>query len=180
MTLDDIDQQSSLKELLLAYKEMGADEIIGETSTNHFENSGPFNQLISKPIVKTTGEPDPLPETEQSQLIQKAVFINDDESIQNAQQIAESADSLDELRSFMDNFDGCALKKTARQLVFSDGNPEAKIMIVGEAPGRDEDRVGKPFVGRSGQLMDRMFAAIGLNRKNHIPAAYGLIAAPGG
>ena len=64
----------------------------------------------------------------------------------------------------MENFDGCALKSTATRLVFADGNPQARIMFVGEAPGRDEDIEGLPFVGRSGKLLDRMIAAIGLDR----------------
>lgn len=72
--------------------------------------------------------------------------------------------TLDELRNAMAVFDHCALKKGARNLVFSDGNPEARVMIVGEAPGRDEDVQGKPFVGRAGQFLDRMFATIGLSR----------------
>ncbi len=72
--------------------------------------------------------------------------------------------TLDELRARLDAFEGCALKKTATQLVFSDGNPEANIMFVGEAPGADEDRIGRPFVGRAGQLLDKMLAAIGLDR----------------
>ena len=66
----------------------------------------------------------------------------------------------------MSDFDGCALKKTASNLVFADGNPEAKIMIIGEAPGGDEDRMGLPFVGAAGQLLDKMLAAIGLDRQH--------------
>jgi DNA polymerase len=76
---------------------------------------------------------------------------------------AASAQSLEDLRAQLEAFD-IPLKKTATQLVFSDGNPAAKIMFIGEAPGRDEDIQGKPFVGRSGQLLDKMFAAIGLDR----------------
>jgi uracil-DNA glycosylase len=79
---------------------------------------------------------------------------------------AAAAQTLDELREAMAVHDGCALKKTATQLVFADGNPAARIMLVGEAPGRDEDIQGKPFVGKSGQLLDRMLAAIGLDRSN--------------
>ena len=74
------------------------------------------------------------------------------------------AGTLEELRAILDKFDGCALKATATQLVFADGNPNAKVMFVGEAPGRDEDIEGLPFVGRSGKLLDRMLAAIGLDR----------------
>ena len=72
--------------------------------------------------------------------------------------------TLEALRVALHAFEGCALKGTATQLVFADGNPEAKLMIVGEAPGRDEDIEGLPFVGRSGKLLDRMLAAIGLDR----------------
>lgn len=74
------------------------------------------------------------------------------------------AKTLDELRAELQAFEGCALKRTAKNLVFADGNPDAKIMLVGEAPGDDEDRQGKPFVGVSGQLLDKMLAAIGLDR----------------
>jgi DNA polymerase len=88
-----------------------------------------------------------------------------EEAVMAAREAAKSAQSLDELRALLERFDGCALKATATQLVFADGNPEARVMFVGEAPGRDEDIEGLPFVGRSGKLLDRMLAAIGLDRK---------------
>lgn len=81
-----------------------------------------------------------------------------------AREIAARATTLEDLHRAMADFDGCALKKGARNTVFADGNPAARVMIVGEAPGRDEDLEGRPFVGRSGQLLDRMLAAIGLSR----------------
>jgi uracil-DNA glycosylase len=81
-----------------------------------------------------------------------------------ARTLAESAADLETLRSVMAGFDGCALKRTATQLVFADGVPGSKVMFVGEAPGGDEDRIGRPFVGRAGQLLDRMLGAIGLDR----------------
>ena len=81
-----------------------------------------------------------------------------------ARDVARSATSLEELRAMLDRFEGCALRATATQLVFADGNPLARVMFVGEAPGRDEDIAGLPFVGRSGKLLDRMLAAIGLDR----------------
>ncbi len=74
--------------------------------------------------------------------------------------------TLDALRQAMEDFNGCSLKKTASNLVFADGNPEAKIMIIGEAPGGDEDRMGLPFVGAAGQLLDKMLAAIGFDRQH--------------
>lgn len=81
-----------------------------------------------------------------------------------AREAARDATSLGALRAMLERFEGCALRLTAKRLVFADGNPYAKVMFVGEAPGREEDIEGLPFVGRSGQLLDRMMAAIGLDR----------------
>ncbi len=92
--------------------------------------------------------------------------IPDHEIVATARDMAASAATLEDLRACLEAFDGCNLKLTAKKLVFSDGNPSAKLMFVGEAPGRDEDLQGKPFVGRSGQLLDRMLAAIGLDRSS--------------
>jgi DNA polymerase len=83
-----------------------------------------------------------------------------------AREQAKAANTLSELRTMLERFEGCALKSTATQLVFADGNPEGRVMFVGEAPGRDEDLQGVPFVGRSGKLLDRMLAAIGLDRSS--------------
>ncbi|UCI32705.1 uracil-DNA glycosylase [Mesorhizobium sp. B4-1-4] len=93
-----------------------------------------------------------------------AAAVPDEAQAALARQIAARASTLEELRQHMATFDGCNLKATAKNLVFADGNPEAAVMLVGEAPGRDEDIEGLPFVGRSGQLLDRMLAAIGLDR----------------
>jgi DNA polymerase len=87
-----------------------------------------------------------------------------DAAARSAAQGAAEASTLDALREAMLRFEGCGLKKTATQLVFADGAPGASVMIVGEAPGADEDRIGRPFVGRAGQLLDRMLASIGLDR----------------
>ena len=77
-----------------------------------------------------------------------------------------SIQTLDELKASLQAFEGCALKKTASNLVFADGNPAADIMLIGEAPGRDEDRMGLPFVGAAGQLLDRMLKSVGMDRQN--------------
>ncbi|MEP3048639.1 MAG: uracil-DNA glycosylase family protein [Roseibium sp.] len=103
------------------------------------------------------------PQAPNNQASQTAV-IPDREVISSAREIAANAKSLDELRSYLETFDGCNLKLTAKKLVFADGNVNAKLMLIGEAPGRDEDIQGKPFVGRSGQLLDQMLAAIGYDR----------------
>jgi uracil-DNA glycosylase len=88
-----------------------------------------------------------------------------DDVVAEARMLARSATSLDNLRALLEAFEGCALKLTARSLVFADGNPESPVMFVGEAPGAEEDRAGAPFVGSSGQLLDRMLQAIGRSRE---------------
>ena len=92
-------------------------------------------------------------------------ILPDKNAIADARQKANSAQNLEELRSIMTSFEGCNLRFTARNLVFADGNPKADLMLIGEAPGRDEDLQGLPFVGRSGQLLNRILASIGLNRE---------------
>ena len=87
-----------------------------------------------------------------------------DAALAAARELAASAADLAALRSIMGEFEGCGLKRTATQLVFADGAPGAPVMLVGEAPGGDEDRLGRPFVGRAGQLLDRMLNAVGLDR----------------
>jgi uracil-DNA glycosylase len=99
----------------------------------------------------------------------RALFENaavpDEHAVESARVAAAGSKSLEELRAAMERFQGCNLRVTAKNLVFADGNPDAGIMAVGEAPGRDEDLQGLPFVGRSGQLLDRMLGAIGLDRQ---------------
>jgi DNA polymerase len=84
--------------------------------------------------------------------------------VSEAQRIAQSCNTVAELAEALLRFEGCALKRSATNLVFADGNPESEVMLIGEAPGREEDLKGLPFVGRSGKLLDRMLAAIGLDR----------------
>lgn len=84
----------------------------------------------------------------------------------NARQLCEKAQSLAELAQYAENFEGCQLKATAKKTVFGDGNEQAKVLLVGEAPGADEDREGKPFVGRSGMLLNKMLASVGIDRKD--------------
>jgi DNA polymerase len=88
--------------------------------------------------------------------------------VENARKLAAAARSVAELRVAVQSFEGCSLKATARNTVFSDGPDDAQVLLIGEAPGKDEDERGKPFVGRSGQLLDRMLAEIGLSRRSNI------------
>jgi DNA polymerase len=88
--------------------------------------------------------------------------------VENARALAAAAHSIPALAAAIEAFDGCALKKTARNTVFSDGNINAEVLLIGEAPGKEEDEQAKPFVGRSGQMLDQMLAAIGLNRQSNV------------
>ena len=87
-----------------------------------------------------------------------------DAAVMAAREAARNVSSLEELRAILDRFEGCSLKGSASRLVFADGTPGSRLMFVGEAPGAEEDKQGLPFVGRSGQLLDRMLKAIGLER----------------
>ncbi len=93
-----------------------------------------------------------------------AAALSADAAARSAGEAAAAATTLDELRAVLARFDGCSLKGTATQLAFSDGDPAGRVMLVGEAPGAEEDRQGRPFCGPSGQLLDRMLASIGLDR----------------
>ena len=84
--------------------------------------------------------------------------------VAQARLVAAGCGSLAELEVALDRFEGCSLRQTATRLCFADGSPDARLMLIGEAPGAEEDRQGKPFVGPSGQLLDRMLAAVGLDR----------------
>ncbi|MDX2276243.1 MAG: uracil-DNA glycosylase [Hyphomonadaceae bacterium] len=88
--------------------------------------------------------------------------------VADAKALAAAAGNVAELRAAVESYMGCALKATARSTVFSDGPDDARILLIGEAPGKEEDEQGKPFVGRSGQLLDRMLGAIGLDRRQNL------------
>jgi uracil-DNA glycosylase family 4 len=155
------------RELLDFYLEAGVDALVGEEPVDRFAAAA-----VSVPPpdrVGTNTQPrDPTPDRFLRSDLPLAgegrTMVAPDEAAMAARQAAKSAETLDDLRAILDKFDGCALKATATQLVFADGNPKARLMLVGEAPGRDEDIEGLPFVGRSGKLLDRMLAAIGLDR----------------
>lgn len=125
----------------------GADETIGDAPVNRYDLAAeapkPLAAKASPAPVAPPAETDPV-----------AI----------ARAVAEQARTLDALREAIAGFDLCELKKGARNTVFADGNPKARVLILGEAPGAEEDRECRPFVGRAGQLLDRMFAAIGLSR----------------
>ncbi len=154
------DPRAAARDLLAFYDEAGVDALLGEEPVDRLAADTPSAppvrapQSVALPLdleVKGGASPPPIPPAP-------------DEAAMAARQAAKSAKSLDDLRAILERFDGCALKATATQLVFADGNPRSRLMFVGEAPGRDEDIEGLPFVGRSGKLLDRMLTAIGLDR----------------
>lgn len=161
------------RELLAFYVEAGVDSLVEDE---------PVNRLAPDPREAGVAAPGPPPSA--PSVGRRALNLPDrlapapasqrpvalplpgEGAAANAREAARSARSLDELRAILQSFDGCTLKSMATRLVFADGNPQAKLMLVGEAPGREEDIEGLPFVGRSGQLLDRMLAAIGLDRRH--------------
>jgi DNA polymerase len=153
--------------LLRWYNDIGVDIALDEESHDRFAElevksaRAPLLAEVRSPHAgPTRAAPRPSPAIPPAAIS----ALSSDAVVLSAREAAEKAQTLEELRRALDTFDGCALRKTATQLVFADGNPQARVMLVGEAPGAEEDRAGKPFVGRSGQLLDRMLAAIGLDR----------------
>ncbi len=146
------DKQMDPAALLAWQVAMGADEAVGDSPADRF-------------ALSEKAKPAARPAIQERPVAQAApVAQTSGESAILAQKAAAACRSLDELRTAVEVFDGCSLKRTATNTVFADGNPDAPLMFIGEAPGADEDRIGKPFVGASGQLLDRMMAAVGWRR----------------
>ena len=153
--------------LLKFYLDCGADAATEETPISRFGLGGSKMEAVSAPRLPTEPAAAPRAAAPRAAVTQPAAILgsNDRALAESARAAASSAQSLDELRAILQRFEGIeSLRGRATNLVFADGNPEARVMLVGEAPGADEDRLGKPFVGVSGQLLDRMLGAIGLDR----------------
>jgi uracil-DNA glycosylase family 4 len=152
----------TVKQLLAFYLEAGVDCALNDEPVDRLAEPdsvpvAPPREVIPPPRLREAAPAMPaVPRGE--------IAVAPEAAIASAREAARTAPTLEALRTLLENFDGCALKHTATKLVFADGNPEARVMFVGEAPGRDEDIEGLPFVGRSGKLLDRMIAAIGLDR----------------
>jgi DNA polymerase len=152
-------QNKPLGGLLDFYRDAGVDALLGEQPVDRFAAADAPPARAPRPVALP-----PDLETKGRAAPPLAAPPSADAAAMAAREAAKSAATLEELRGLLDAFQGCALKATATQLVFADGNPQARLMLVGEAPGRDEDIEGLPFVGRSGKLLDQMLAAIGLDR----------------
>ena len=146
----DLDHATALA-LLEWQIELGADEAIGDAPVDRYA-------LAAKPAPEKAAPTAPPPSMS-------------GDPVAEAKAMAAGAADLGALKAALGMYEHCELRRGARNLVFADGQPEARVMIIGEAPGRDEDRVGKPFVGRAGQLLNLMFDAIGLRRDSETAEA---------
>jgi uracil-DNA glycosylase len=165
-------EPNSTRELLAFYLDAGVDALVGEkavdrmadpavtSSTAVQREGGEASSSASRTAVRSL----PLPRDGAANISAQGAPPPPEVAVMAAREAAASAKDLGALRALLENFQGCGLRATATQLVFADGNPQARVMFVGEAPGYEEDISGKPFVGRSGKLLDRMMEAIGLDR----------------
>jgi DNA polymerase len=154
--------RNALQALLDFHVEAGVDLALDETPHNRFaEPKAEPAQAKAAAQPRAASAP---ASSASPRALPKAAASAPDEVASLAREQARHAQSLEELEAILAGFEGCALKFSAKNLAFADGNPEGRVMLVGEAPGADEDRIGKPFMGRSGQLLDRMLATIGLDR----------------
>jgi DNA polymerase len=164
------DRSKAARELLAFYAEAGVDAVIGE-QPNDFLSAPEAPPIPERPPAAAgelagarTAQSADVRASNAPARAAAASPPTPDAAVMAAREAARTASSLEELRAILDRFEGCSLKGSASRLVFADGTPGARLMFVGEAPGAEEDKQGLPFVGRSGQLLDRMLKAIGLER----------------
>jgi DNA polymerase len=155
--------REDLAALLKWYADHGVDETIGEEAIDRFALPPPAAVPTIAP-TRVAAAPTPIRTPVPPPATRAPVPLESPQLAEDARELARRCTTIAELEAAVRAFEGCALKRTAKNTVFADGVPGAPVMVVGEAPGADEDRLGKPFVGVSGQLMDRMFDAIGMNR----------------
>ena len=164
------DTKIDVATLLHFYAEAGIDDLVEPEPVDRFalppREPEPAREESRQPAPARAPKPPAPPARRNTDAPQPAsgATIPDQAAVDDARQAARSAGSVPELRQILERFEGCNLRAGARTTVFADGNTEAAVMFVGEAPGREEDLQGLPFVGRAGQLLDRMLAAIQLDR----------------
>jgi len=163
-----------IEQLIDWYAAMGVDEAIGEIAVDRLAApSAKTSDIAPAPALPSPAAiPAAIPATSlpipvsAPPAARPGATMALGEQLLAARRAAAAAETLDALRAAVEGFDGCSLKATATHTVFADGNPAAPLMLIGEAPGADEDRLGRPFVGASGQLLDRMLATIGIDRSS--------------
>ncbi len=161
MTLPDT---TSAAALLDWYRSMGVDEVIEDTPVDWFEAAATAKAVVRQPTNEVPRQP-----ASRSQSAEPRPGFNTiapDEAVMDARERAAGAKSLEELEKALAGFNGCPLRATAKSTCFKRGNDDARIMLIGEGPGRDEDLQGLPFVGRAGQLLDKMLGAISLTEED--------------
>jgi uracil-DNA glycosylase len=160
------DRSKAARELLAFYAEAGVDAVIAEQPNDFLSAPEP----LPAPPFAAPASAGGAPRTADARIVTAPARPAappppaPDAAVMAAREAARGAQTLEELRAILDRFDGCGLKASASRMVFADGTPGSRLMFVGEAPGAEEDKQGLPFVGRSGQLLDRMLKAIGLDR----------------
>ena len=170
MTGQSRDDGASAADILRFFADAGVTDALSETPIDRFSEAKEKTEAAdirpqqAEPPQADISERPFAPPAEAVSPSVTTVSMPSDDAVMAARDAAASAQTLNELKSILADFQGCNLRNTATNLVFADGNPEGRVMLIGEAPGRDEDIQGLPFVGRSGQLLDRMLAAIGLDR----------------
>jgi uracil-DNA glycosylase family 4 len=173
-------ERKDARDLLAFYVDAGADALLGEEAVDRMADEvaaspAPAGERPDSEAVRVGAShqrtplqngptPDRLQRPGPPPAGEGKALATPDAAIMAAREAARTAANLDDLRKLLESFEGCALRNTATQLAFADGNPEGRVMFVGEAPGHEEDISGRPFVGRSGKLLDRMIEAIGLDR----------------
>ncbi len=158
--MDSVTRQEALTALQW-YVDHGVDIALGDESIDRTVIVEQPDPVVQMPAAQQLQQPQSAPE--------QAAFLGTSDALKEAIAAAKRANTLEELREEISDFEGISIKKTASNLVFSDGNSKAQVMIIGEAPGADEDRQGKPFVGVSGQLLDKILACINLDRNAEEP-----------
>ncbi|MEP3278945.1 MAG: uracil-DNA glycosylase family protein [Stappiaceae bacterium] len=186
----DLLHTSEMEALLEFYVASGVDAVLDEDPQDRFAETAlqasaraskkretPPDPVATHPVPISKRQAESAPPPDRGRVLPKRTAdtqsaptspatapLPDRDTVIAAREQAKAASSLAELQAILAGFEGCNLKRTAKNLCFADGNPDGRVMLVGEAPGREEDIQGKPFVGRSGQLLDRMLSAIGLDR----------------
>ncbi len=165
-----METQANLAALLQFYADAGADEAIGDAPVNRVQSRRPHvpEKNAARAAVLPIMRAEKTESAPAAQAAESAPVAGAIEAMKEAETLAAGAETIEALKAAAQNFNGLALKRTATQIVFADGNAKAGIMLVGDAPGTDEDRAGIPFAGASGQLLDKMLGAIGLSRAENV------------
>ncbi len=157
-------EKDAARAILRWYAEMGVDEAVAAAPAD----LQTWGKTERSPAPKPRAEPISAGPVATPIFDSQTLAVPADEAIASAKAIAAGCDSFEALERAVLDFEGCPLKAGARNTVFADGVPGADLLVIGEAPGRDEDSIGKPFVGRAGQLLDKMLAAIGRSRTENV------------